>query len=349
MSKDFVTTLRLQLREAAEREAQRSRARRALPEVRLRPLAVTVALALLLVALVFAGVRLDDHRQVPTTVAPQIVARVALVDQGGRISSGFGSMWVADQAAGRVLRVTPTGATSAAIRVPGTIADLDAAEGAVWVLTDSRLYRIDPASNRVVARIVPPVPASNGGGLFAGKGVMWVTVGRSLMRVQPRTDAVDRSVDLLGRGGEQPRSGAVDANAIYVLRGDGEMLTLDARTGARRGLVRPAVPGDPLIAHDGRVLLESGSGVAAIDGRSGRLLWRTSLGDARINGVAGDARALWVQGTPTGGGRDQLWRLDAKGDVRGALPLPDIGVTGMAPLAGRVWLMAPTGTVTEVR
>jgi hypothetical protein len=62
-----------------------------------------------------------------------------------------------------------------------------------------------------------------------------------------------------------------------------------------------------------------------------------------------DPRSLWLQGTPTSGGRDQLWRLDAKGHVTGALPLPDIGVTGMAPLAGRVWLMAPTGTVTEVR
>src|SRR6201999_190165 len=80
MSKDFVTTLRLQLREAAEREARRGPVRRALPDLRLRPLAVAAALALVLAAIVFAGIRITDHREVPTTVAPTIVARVALVD-----------------------------------------------------------------------------------------------------------------------------------------------------------------------------------------------------------------------------------------------------------------------------
>jgi outer membrane protein assembly factor BamB len=347
MSQDFVTTLRLQLREAAEREARRGRLRRALPPP--RTLALAGALALALAVVVIAGGTFGGRDTTPTTQsALRVVARLQLADQGGPMATGFGSAWLADPGSGRVLRVGADGGVIATIDIRGDLFDVNTGAGAVWALTDARLFRIDPASNRVTASIVLPLPTRSNGGVTTSAGVMWVFNSSQLLRVNPRTNAIDERVSL-ERGGLAARGGANDEHAFYVLAGDGTLMTLDARTGARVDVARPQLTGAPLVAAGGSVLVANGAGVAAVDWRSGRPRWRTNLGVSRLNYAAYGDGAIWVQGTPSSG-RDQLWRLDPRtGRVTAALPLSDFGVTGMATFAGRLWIMSPAGTVTVIR
>jgi outer membrane protein assembly factor BamB len=347
MTQDFVTTLRGQLREAAEREARRGPLRRALPQP--RALALAGALAFALAVLVIAGGTLAGHDSPPATQpAPHVVARLQLADQGGSIASGFGALWLADPGAGRVLRAGADGGVIASIPIRGDLFDVSAGAGAVWALTDERLFRIDPASNRVTASIVLPLPTRSSGAVISRSGVVWVGNPAELLHIDTATNRIDRRVSL-ERGRLEARGFAAQAGLFFVRDVDGLLETLDARTGRRLGLAHPAVDGNLLAASGGTVLVTSGAGVAALDASTGRLRWRSNLGVSRVNGALYGDGALWVQGTPPSG-RDQLWRLDPRsGRVTAAVPLSDFGASGMATLGGRLWIMSPAGTVTVIR
>jgi outer membrane protein assembly factor BamB len=306
--------------------------------------------AALLAALVIAGGMLRGHDPaVPTEHAPHVVSRTAPAVSGGSLAPGFGSVWMTDPNTARVLRLGVDGRVTATIPIHGDLLMAETGAGAVWALTDERLIRIDPATNRVTARITLPPPTRSYGGIGVGPGVVWVGNGSELLRVNPRTNTLDKRVSL-EHAGQAARGISGDGREFYVLRGDGILVTLDARTGARLAAVRPAVEGLPGIAFGGTVTIGNGSGVAAVDSRTGRLRWRTSLGVSRLNGASFGNGALWIQGTPVSGKRDQLWRLDPRtGRVTSALPLSDFGATGMATTRGLLWIMSPAGVLTRIR
>jgi outer membrane protein assembly factor BamB len=350
MSQDFVTVLRLQLREAAEREARRGPVRRALPQARPLALAGALAAALLAVAIgVAIGWPGGRDAPPPTSPAPHIVGRLAIADRGGTLTPGFGAVWAADPGAGRVLRLGPDGRVVATTPISGDLVMADTGAGAVWALTDARLVRIDPATNRVTARIALPPPTRSYGGIAPGVGVMWVVNWSTLLRIDPRTNTIDKRVSV-EHNGLQARGIAADGKELYVLRRDGVLETLDAGTGARLRAVRPAVTGVMGIAASGIVFMGSGAGIAAVDSHTGRLVWRTNLGTSRLNAGFFNDRALWIQGTPVTGYRDQLWRLDGRtGRVTAALPLSDFGANGMLVTRGQVWIMSQAGVLTVIR
>jgi putative pyrroloquinoline-quinone binding quinoprotein len=344
MTQDFVTTLRLQLREAAEREARRGPLRRALPQARPLLLAAVVAAAVVVVALAIGT--LGSPKPVPTTTAPHIVARLAIANQGGALSSGFGSLWTSDNSG--VLRLGPDGGIVARNRIRGEIIDAVAGTGGMWALTEDRLYRIDPKTNRIVARIPLPPPSRSFTVVAPESGAVWVGTPDSVVQVDLRTNTLGRRVDL-EHGGEAPRGFAAEPGLVYMLRRDGMLETLDARTMKRLTVARPETDGLPFAAARGQVVLRSGAGLAEIDASTGKLGWRTNLGTSRINGALFANGALWVQGTPTSG-RDQLWKLDPRtGHVLAALPLSDFGVTGMVASGGRLWIMSQGGRLTAIR
>jgi outer membrane protein assembly factor BamB len=348
MTQDFVTTLRLQLREAAEREARRGPVRRALPQA--RPLALAGALAAVLAAIAIAiaspGGR---HAATPASPAPHVVARLAIAGQGGSLSSAYGSIWTYDPGAGVVPRIGPNGGVAARIRVRGAILDASAGTGGMWALTEDRLYRIDPKTNRVVARIPLPPPTRSHTSVVAADGVVWVGSPGAIQPVDLRTNRLGAGVSL-ERNGQDPRGFAGEPGIVYMLRRDGLLETLDSRTGRRLGLTRPAVDGLPLAGVGGAVILQNGAGLAAVDADTGALRWRTNLGTSRVNGAYHANGALWVQGTPVSGSRDQLWKLDPRtGRVLAALPLPDFGVSGMTATRDGLWIMSPTGRLTVIR
>ncbi len=347
MSQDFTTTLRLQLREAAEREARRGLLRRTVPSM--RPLALAGALAAAVAVVVLAVASLGGSpRPAPTSAAPRVVARLAVADQGGTLSTGFGSLWTVDPSGGAVLRLSTAGGIQARIPIHGNLLNGRAGAGAMWALTDDRLYRIDPKTDRVVARIPLPLPTRSNGALIVLPDTVWVGNPGELLHVDLAANRFDRRVNL-EHDGLDPYGTSADDRAIYVQRRDGMLLTLDGRTGRRLALVKPAVDGQmgpPLV--DGAVTVASGTGLAAVDARTGRLRWRTNLGAARY-GVAYPAfGAYWVQGTPVSG-RDQLWKLDPRtGRVLAALPLSDFGAAGMTATRDRLWIMSATGNLTAI-
>ena len=100
-----------------------------------------------------------------------MIGNVTLADNLGFISSGFGSVWVADSKNRQVLlRVDPrTRDVQARIRTGGDINALggdpivNAGGGAVWAIARApgadgghRLLRIDPGTDRVIARVTLP-------------------------------------------------------------------------------------------------------------------------------------------------------------------------------------------------
>ncbi len=346
MSQDFVTTLRLQLREAAEREARRGPLRRALPNPRPLLLVAVVAAAAVAVVLAIGSLGATKHAA-PTTEAPEVVARLAIANRGGSLSTGYGSLWTFDDSG--VLRLGPDGGIVKRIPIRGEILDAWVGTGGMWALTGDRVYRIDPKTNRVVARIpLPPPSRSHTAMIPDAGGTVWVADTGGVTRVNLSTNRLDGRVNL-ERGGEIPRGFASEPGRTYMLRRDGLLETLDSRTFKRLTVVRPAADGLPLAAEHGRVVLQNGAGLAEVDANTGKLRWRTNLGTSRVNGAVVGNGALWVQGTPTSG-RDQLWKLDpATGHVLAALPLSDFGVTGMTTTRDRLWIMSQGGRLTAIR
>ena len=111
-------------------------------------------------------------------------------DNGG-VAVQDGTVWAA--AGGRLFRLDATGNVVATVAVGPTATSVFASRSAVWVTRASsrlgQLVRVDPRSNRVVARI------SMGGGpgsVVSALGSVWVANSgpSSLMRIDPRTNRV---------------------------------------------------------------------------------------------------------------------------------------------------------------
>lgn len=171
MTDDFVTQLRLQLREAALREERRGpvaqrvvRARRSLPGA--APAAVALAVALLALAVALGAVVLRGQPE--PAARPEVIGTYRVASGLSPLAPGFGAVWTADPIRGQVLRIdVATRRVVARIPVHGD-ALVSTGAGAVWALAGDlqfagskgpvRLLRIDPATNRVVARIAlrPP-------------------------------------------------------------------------------------------------------------------------------------------------------------------------------------------------
>ena len=77
-----------------------------------------------------------------------------------------------------------------------------AGDGAVWVglKNGNALVRIDPEKNRVVATV--PIEQSPAGELVVVDGYVWTSGERGLLRIDPRTNTVDRVIprSVLGTG-----------------------------------------------------------------------------------------------------------------------------------------------------
>ena len=121
MTEDFVTQLRLQLREAALREERRTpvalrvvRARRGLPG----PAPMAAALAVVLLALVVALGALALRGE-PEPAAPKLIGTYPVASGLSPLAPAFGAVWTADPIRGEVLRIDPPrGASSRASRCP---------------------------------------------------------------------------------------------------------------------------------------------------------------------------------------------------------------------------------------
>ena len=134
---DYVSELRRDLVEAAEREQHRGRAGRVVRPVHPRAWSPTVlaGAAAVAVALVAVIVTLTTLAPPPKPADAKVVATVRLGGQPRDAVLAGGSLWIADFE-GRVLRLDPaTRRVRARIGVGGSPRSIAAGAGAVWVIT----------------------------------------------------------------------------------------------------------------------------------------------------------------------------------------------------------------------
>jgi hypothetical protein len=228
----------------------------------------------------------------------------------------------------------------------GDQVSLLAAAGSIWVAENGRLLRIDPATDRVVARI--PLQLDGFAILAAGRGYLWMVTPLDLLRVDPRRNVIDRTVHV--EHDSFLLNGFASGGArLYASRADGTLLVLDAASGARLA-TRRGVDGRLLWAVDGAVLLDRGGSIVALDVRSGRERWRADVRAARINDAFVERGVLWLHVTDRATGRDRLVRVDVgDGDTTGSVTLPQFGFGGGAAVGDDYWVVSSGGRLMIVR
>ena len=355
MREDFVTQLRLQLREAAERDARRGRVRRLAHSLRwdaARPASVVAAglvavAALALVVLPY----LRADQPAPAGRDLQVVAHGDLVSRGGGLTVAGGAVWASDLDTGEILRIDPRSRAvqarvQAGVQAGGDL-PISAGGGALWAAARGRLLRIDPADARITGRVRVGEP--DAGFPVAGAGVMWLIDALELRRVDTERLAFDHTVRV-NRGSFMANGVASDGDVIYVQTGEGTITGYDAATGDQVRSVRVRRPAHLAQAASGALVLIADDRVEVVDPRIDATRWLRPLGTFSVNAAVVQGSSVWVQGSDATRARDLLWRLDlGDGRVLGKLTLPDFGVTAMAPVGDALWLVSDGGQLTVVR
>jgi YVTN family beta-propeller protein len=167
-------------------------------------------------------VLVSDHSgalraEVPLDAAPADVAR------------GFGSLWVSEPDAGRVVRVDPQRqAVTATIPVGRGPIDLASGAGDVWVVNtlDGTLSRIDPGGDTVTQTIRV---GSNPSAVAVSAGSVWVASrgDSTVRRVDPSTGRIEGAINT-GRG---PSALATSGGTLWVANDEsGTVSRVDTRT-----------------------------------------------------------------------------------------------------------------------
>jgi hypothetical protein len=363
MNQDFVTQLRLQLREAALREERRApvarrvaRAGRRLPGP--APMAAALAVALLALAVAIGTLALRGE---PEPVAPKVVGTYTVGAGVSSLTPGFGAVWATDPIRGDVLKIDlETRRVIARIPVGGD-AQVAAGDAAVWVLAGDLLYsgdqgpvnllRIDPHENRIVARIpvrTPSGKAFGALGLQIEKDAVWVGGASGMLRIDPDRNLADRFVPF----SESTRGAVAERDAVWVLGLNGRLRRIDARTGRTVAEVRVGGPTDSHLSRGrpGTLTLVGRDDMTLIERSTGRPIWRTAFGGDIRYWIPGEDDTLWAHVSRAPDRPDQLVRLDAdSGERTGQVDLAEPGVAGMVRVGREVWVATPGGKVVVVR
>ena len=371
MSQDFTTRLQLQLREAALRDERRSPLRRRIAGLRYgMPAPATtaaVAVAALLLAVVVAVGGLRWGGEDDTVTKPKVIGTVTLADNLGWISSGFGSVWVADTNRQVLLRVDPkTRRVQAEIRTGGFFnaqgGDPIVAAGsdAVWAIARSpgtdgghRLLKIDPATDRIVSRVT--LPADQAPLIFdiaIVDGRPWVLTLAGAIEIDPATGRPESFVGLDRATQEE--------FALWTTIADGELWVLtrsqridryDLATGRKASSLPVRLAGAWAVIPTAEGLFFSGQHgeLARADAKDGRITWRRQIGDTSTLPLVLDGR-IWVHASDVAAGRDRLVEMDPRtGRVLSSTGLPEFGIAGMTPVGRDLWITTPSGKVMIVR
>jgi DNA-binding beta-propeller fold protein YncE len=290
---------------------------------------------------------------------PVVAARIRLDRPFSDVDVGFGAIWVAGQDG--LLRVDlRTNRVVATIPVPlaGRYASVAFGEGAVWMTSgeaDGVVYRVDPASNRVTARIGVPGGAF---GIVVAAGIVWVT--QYLPERDPGVVArIDARTGRLRSPIEIPHlPGAIryGLDAIWVT----SRFTV-SRIDPRRGTVTQPLHrvGDVMAVGGGALWgtfanSADDAGVQRIDPATGRVVATITIPHGVV--MAFGLGTLWVaqdastimgtKGEPDRTRPGRLYRIDPTSNrVLGRpVPLPGIAPTALAVGEGAILVGELDGT-----
>jgi hypothetical protein len=351
---DFITGLRGDLVDAADRHRRRGR-RRSTPLRRVWQPALAGATAVAAaIAVLFAA----DTLSPDVATRPEIAAVVQIGGQPQDAVAAGGSLWVSDFG-GRVIRVDPvTGRATARIDVPGNPIGIAAAGGDVWVTSPSTtangngslLSRIDSRTGRVIDRI------RVGGyvdAIAAGAGGLWLIDKHRprLERIDPVSGARTARVPF-GRAGALAIGGET---TLWALGDEGTVVAVDGGSLAvdrLRGVSDGHGPAENMLAADaeGAWVVARGSG-ALLRIESGRLVSRTEVPEAAGPVAVGD-RAVWVAtgDAHTLRGPFRLAHIDPdSGEVTATLDLGRRQPKALLAAGRDVWVIAADGTALLVK
>ncbi len=327
----------------------------------------------LVIALALSGCGEGDGERGPGP-APSPGLAPALgstIDTGGSpiaVAAGEGSVWVADNLRGRLLRIDPDVRTQVrSARAGNGPVAVAVGSGAVWVASaDGTVRRFDA---RTGAATDDPESVPGAAGVAVGEGSVWVT-SRSEGTVTRLDPATGRRRGRAIEVGPQPTDIAVGGGRVWVANGeqmDGTVSRIDPDSGEAE---------DPIKVAKGQVFAltygEGGVWVAASDEIRGDEIKVTRIdpetaepeGDFTRLGrpglpvrLAAGAGAVWVSqaGSASGGSAaaasaGQLIRIDPnrRSRVGAAASLPG-APTGISVGEGSVWVtIGGNGAVTSV-
>ncbi len=166
-----------------------------------------------------------------TSIDPATLAVSSSPDSSGYfgLTVGEGALWALGF--GGVNRINRGGTVVTTITALGLDPfAIAAGAGAVWVLDDvlRTVFRIDPATNRVVGRLRL---GFDPGGIAIGAGSVWVTNAGagSIVRIDPQSNRISRSIPV----GRDPVNIAVGAGSVWVANyKDGTVSRIDPRSDA---------------------------------------------------------------------------------------------------------------------
>jgi streptogramin lyase len=365
---EFEARLRLELREAAEREQRRGRlarfvaaGRSLLPAIGRSVLPAAAATAALATAIAVAAIFLLSGTEQRPVAPPKVVAEFTVADSLGETVAAYGSVWLNDTSRTELLRVDPDSRrVSARLPVSGEVTMTPGA-GSLWVLQKGSpggagfhgpLLRIDPGTGEVTARIPLRTPAGQpfvGDEVLPARDAVWVGGGPDgALRIDPGTNRV---IGATAPPGDYVRSDfALWRGDLWALTADGRLLRFDTRTGAKLGEVPVALPQAtrPLATVGDALLTTVSGGLARIDPRSGRVLWSRRLGQELATWATGAGGLIWARSS--GRMHDRLHALDPDtGRVLTSLELHDFSGAGIAAIDDELWLSTVGGTVVVLR
>jgi hypothetical protein len=208
-------------------------------------------------------------------------------------------VWVEDTSSNTVSRVSVRTQKRTAIAVGRQPYDTTFAYGSAWVtaFTGNELERIDPARNRVVARV--PLPSATG--VVAAFGSIWATGSNGVVRVDPATNKVSARIALPSAAWT-----AASDDAVWITSPAGLTRIDPASNQVVTTIAFPApVLGDPdVVAGQVWVPQVRANTVAIVDPATNGIVrtLKVGAGPFVVTQIAGEA---WV---PSWRGAD-IWRL----------------------------------------
>lgn len=114
-----------------------------------------------------------------------------------QLAAGYGSIWVVEAFAGRVVRIDPVdGSVQASIDVGERPFKLQPADGSMWQRTGPSYVRIDPQTNTVTGTLLKTDVGPDANRSWAVDGALWICDGLRLHRYDPTTVTRVSTIDL---------------------------------------------------------------------------------------------------------------------------------------------------------
>ena len=211
------------------------------------------------------------------------MVRIAVGKSPLAAREGFGSVWVTNSADGTVTRINSAdNEVQATIPVGPVPFQLAVAGGGMWVATQTAAVKIDPGSDRVVARAPYPhprdaeTPDQAGVGLEADERAVWVsTAVGTVLRLRPGDGSRVATIRVLPDEHTSPGSVAIDGDHVWVSN-----WAVDPAAGPGAG--------EPRL---GRTV-----GVVDIDASSNQIVHRVSSAGYPVSGMLPSGGSLYMVG-----------------------------------------------------